>query len=60
MSCLKGKDKADKDEAEFRCKKCGALAKKKKDVCKPDRLANDDEAATAAPKKDRKDKEKKK
>ena len=59
MGCLKGKDKADKDEAEFRCKKCGALAKKKKDICKPDRLAQDGDNASS-PKKDKKRKETKK
>lgn len=35
MSCLKGKSLAPKKEAKVKCEKCGALANKKKQVCKP-------------------------
>lgn len=34
MSCLKGESKVKKKEAEYVCKKCGAMAKKKQQVCK--------------------------
>ncbi len=34
MSCLKGKSKVKKKDAKVKCKKCGAFAAKKGDVCK--------------------------
>ncbi len=38
MGCLKGKDSAKKKPGRFECKVCGAVAKKKKKVCKPKKL----------------------
>lgn len=35
MSCRKGIKKYKHNPAKFRCKKCGAYAKKAKQVCKP-------------------------
>ncbi len=35
--CLKGKSKADKKDAKFVCKKCGAYAMDKKHMCKPEK-----------------------
>jgi hypothetical protein len=35
MSCLKGKSQVKKKEAKVTCEKCGAVAKKKDQVCKP-------------------------
>jgi len=54
MSCLKGKDKAEKEEARFVCEKCGALAEKKQQACKPVKL----EEKKKKKKKDKKDKKK--
>ena len=33
------KSKGKKDKAMYRCKKCDGVSKKKKDVCKPARVA---------------------
>jgi len=38
MSCLKGKSEIKKKEAKVACEKCGAVAKKKDQVCKPVKL----------------------
>jgi hypothetical protein len=42
MSCLKGKKKAKNKPGNFRCKKCGAIDKKKKKLCKPKKIKEDD------------------
>jgi len=34
MSCLKGKKEAKEKPGNFVCKKCGAVSKKKKEICK--------------------------
>jgi hypothetical protein len=36
--CLKGKSEANKKDAKFVCKKCGARAKSKDKMCKPQKL----------------------
>jgi len=41
MSCLHGKSKAKHKPGHVECKKCGAVAKKKKDVCKPKAIKDD-------------------
>ncbi len=38
MSCLKGKSVVKKKDAKVVCEKCGALAKKKDQVCKPSKI----------------------
>lgn len=38
MKLCKRKQKGKKKDARFKCKKCGAFAKKKKDICKPKKL----------------------
>jgi len=45
--CLKGKSEVAKDEAKYKCKKCGAKTDDKDHVCKPKKI-----------KKDKKDKKK--
>jgi hypothetical protein len=41
MGCLKGKKKAERKAGNFECKKCGALAEKKKKLCKPKKIKKD-------------------
>lgn len=36
--CLKGKKTAPETPGNFRCKKCGATAEKKKKLCKPQKI----------------------
>jgi hypothetical protein len=36
--CLKGKKKVKEKPGNFRCKRCGATSKKKKDICKPKKI----------------------
>ena len=38
MSCLKGKKTAKDKPGNFRCTKCGAIAAKKKKLCKPKKI----------------------
>ena len=38
MGCLKGKSEVSKAKARVVCRKCGAYAKKKSHLCKPDKL----------------------
>lgn len=38
MSCLKGKSKAKPKPGRFRCEDCGAVVKKKSDVCEPKKV----------------------
>ncbi len=38
MSCLKGKKEARRKPGNFTCKKCGAVSKKKKHLCKPKKV----------------------
>lgn len=38
MGCLKGVSKAKPKPGRFRCKSCGAVAKKKKDLCAPRKI----------------------
>lgn len=38
MGCLKGKSKAKEKVGNFKCKKCGAVAKKKGDLCKAKKI----------------------
>ncbi len=38
MSCLKGKSEVKKDEAKYRCKKCGAYSDNKSKICKVKKL----------------------
>jgi hypothetical protein len=38
MSCLKGKSEAKKKEGNFKCKKCGAVSKKKGHLCKAKKI----------------------
>ena len=42
MSCLKGKSSVKKKDAKVTCKKCGALADKKGDVCKAEKIKTKD------------------
>lgn len=42
MGCLKGKDKNKPKPGRYKCKKCDAVAKKKKDLCKPKKLKKKD------------------
>jgi len=37
MSCLKGKSEAKEKPGRFKCKKCGAVSKKKSRLCKPEK-----------------------
>ena len=39
--CLKGKSKFKSKSGNYECKKCGAVSKKKKDVCKPKKIKED-------------------
>jgi len=36
--CKKGKSEVGKDDAKFKCKKCGALTEEKDHVCKPKKV----------------------
>ena len=36
--CLKGKSECRPDDADYVCKKCDAYTKKKKHVCKPEKV----------------------
>ncbi|MEE4271555.1 MAG: hypothetical protein V2I67_07775 [Thermoanaerobaculales bacterium] len=38
MGCRKGKSKVKEKKASYRCSKCDAAVKKKKDVCEPKKL----------------------
>jgi hypothetical protein len=38
MSCRKGKSKTKPKKGHFECKDCGAVVKKKNDVCDPKKL----------------------
>ena len=38
MSCRKGKSKAKPKKGRFECTDCGAVVKKKKDICEPKKL----------------------
>ena len=38
MSCRKGKSKAKAKVGRFRCVECGAVVKKKADVCEPKKV----------------------
>lgn len=38
VTCLGGKDEAKPKSGRYRCKKCGAVAKKKDHVCKPKKI----------------------
>lgn len=38
MSCLKGKSEAKEKPGRFKCEKCGAVAKKKKKLCKGSKI----------------------
>jgi hypothetical protein len=42
MGCLKGKKKAKKKPGNYVCKKCGAVDKKKKHICKPKKIKDKD------------------
>ncbi len=42
MGCLKGKKKAKKKPGHFVCTKCGAVAKTKKNICKPKKIKDKD------------------
>jgi hypothetical protein len=42
MGCLKGQKKAKSKPGNFRCKKCGAIHKKKKKLCKPKKIKDKD------------------
>lgn len=46
MDCLKGESKVKKQEARFECGKCGAKVKKKDQVCKPVKFAEDKKKKT--------------
>ena len=36
--CLNGKSKSKPKAGRFRCKKCGAVTRKKKNICKPRKI----------------------
>jgi len=36
--CLKGKSENKPKAGRFQCKKCGAVTKKKKNICKPEKI----------------------
>jgi hypothetical protein len=38
MSCKKGKSSAPAEPGNYKCKKCGAVVKKKKKICKPKKI----------------------
>jgi hypothetical protein len=38
MGCSKGKSKRKKEPGRYKCKKCGAVVKKKDKVCKPKKI----------------------
>ena len=38
MSCLKGKSENKSKPGRFECRKCGAVSKNKKRVCKPRKI----------------------
>ena len=38
MGCLKGKSKDKPKPGSYECKKCGAVAKKKGKLCKPEKI----------------------
>ena len=38
MGCKKGKSKEKPNEGLYRCKKCGAIAKKKEKLCKGQKI----------------------
>ena len=38
MGCLKGKPEAKAKPGRFKCKKCGAVSKKKGHLCKPKKI----------------------
>jgi hypothetical protein len=39
--CLKGKSEVGKDEAKYKCKKCGAKTDEKGHVCEPKKIKKD-------------------
>jgi len=39
MACLKGKSTAKERPGNFKCKRCGAVSKKKKKLCKAEKIA---------------------
>ncbi len=41
-SCLKGKSENKPKEGAYQCDKCGAVAKKKDHLCKPEKLSKKD------------------
>jgi len=41
MGCLKGKSEAKPKKGNYACTKCGAVTKKKKHVCKPQKIKDD-------------------
>ena len=38
MGCLKGKKKAKEKPGNYTCTRCGAVSKKKRDICKPKKI----------------------
>ena len=42
MGCLKGKSKNKPSPGRYQCKQCGAVSKKKKDVCKGRKIKKGD------------------
>ena len=53
--CLKGESEVKKKDAKYTCEKCGAGSAKKDHLCKPEKLSGE-----KVPKKDKKEKQKKK
>jgi len=41
MSCLKGKSEAKNKAGNYKCKKCGAISKKKGRLCKAKKIKDD-------------------
>ena len=38
LMCLKGKSEDKSEKGNYKCKKCGAVSRKKKHLCKPKKI----------------------
>ena len=58
--CLEGKQEAKEKPGRYKCKKCGAVSKEKKNMCKPRKIKDPKLQDDKKSKKGKKDKKKKK
>ena len=58
--CLEGKQEAKEKPGRYKCKKCGAVSKEKKNMCKPQKIKETIKLEDKKCKKDKKGKKDKK